>query len=312
MMLRTYLRRVFPERIRSLMRVALKFGQWLALEFFVSPQFALFSRRRSKQNEIFFATVKRDIAAGEDVHLVPHHGTELPKKIWIYWDKGEAEAPELVRRCIQSWREHNADWEVIVLDAATAPKAVDLSALEGTKAPKRAIANLLRLKLLSAHGGVWADATLLCHRPLETWLPLACPTGFFAFTDAGPDRLVESWFIVSEPRSRLVSGWAAAYQAEITKLRGVSQNYFVVMYCFEWALRHSQAMRAAWALCPRIPAPRCFLLASALQGRTPREVAIKAIRDGLPVSKLSWWSPVPISALDEVLQDAVGRTSSFG
>ena len=38
------------------------------------------------------------------------------KTIWTVWYQGLKQSPPLVQICIQSWRQFNPDWEVIVLD----------------------------------------------------------------------------------------------------------------------------------------------------------------------------------------------------
>ena len=47
--------------------------------------------------------------------------------------------------------------------------------------PPAAESDILRLYLLKKYGGVWVDATNLCRRPLDAWLPSAACEGFFAF-----------------------------------------------------------------------------------------------------------------------------------
>jgi len=39
----------------------------------------------------------------------------------------------------------------------------------------------VRILLLHEFGGIWVDATLLCNRPLDEWLPSTMTEGFFAF-----------------------------------------------------------------------------------------------------------------------------------
>jgi mannosyltransferase OCH1-like enzyme len=98
----------------------------------------------------------------------------LNRTIWIYWHQGEANAPELVKRCIASWRTRNPGWQVNVVDALSVAqycevgKAVNLGRAD---IPVQMIADLVRLHLLNRHGGVWADATLYCATPLDDCPP---------------------------------------------------------------------------------------------------------------------------------------------
>lgn len=66
-------------------------------------------------------------------------------------------------------------------------------------------ADLLRLDLLTKHGGVWADATTFCMQPLDDWLPPNLESGFFAFCRPRPERILSSWFLAGEPGNILVS-----------------------------------------------------------------------------------------------------------
>ncbi|MGH7859877.1 MAG: capsular polysaccharide synthesis protein [Candidatus Binatia bacterium] len=88
------------------------------------------------------------IAPTPDVHR------SLPRVIWMYWHDGEAASPDLVRRCIRSWREANPGWEIRVLDAATARELIDLSHLPSDVRIQLAT-DVLRIEILREHGGVW-------------------------------------------------------------------------------------------------------------------------------------------------------------
>lgn len=50
----------------------------------------------------------------------------LPKKIWMYWDKGWNNAPELVKKCRESWVYHHPDWEINFLDAQNITQYFDI------------------------------------------------------------------------------------------------------------------------------------------------------------------------------------------
>ena len=91
---------------------------------------------------------------------------DLPRIIWTYWHDGEEKAPPLVQMCIQSWRQRNSEWEVRVLDEAQSQVMCDLSYFPKTISYVHQT-DCLRLQLLARYGGVWADATTLCTRPLD-------------------------------------------------------------------------------------------------------------------------------------------------
>lgn len=126
---------------------------------------------------------------------------ESPDKIiWMFWDKGRDAAPEVVKLCIDSWIARNPTWRVIVLDDATVSQYADIErelGLPREALPIQKFAVMLRLSLLANHGGVWADSTTYCMKPLDEWLPPHLATGFFAFSNAAPDRLLSNWFLAA-------------------------------------------------------------------------------------------------------------------
>ncbi len=96
----------------------------------------------------------------------------VPRKIWIYWHQGMSEAPFVVRKCIESWVKENPGWEVNFLDKDNLGEYVVLNLREEklVNLPLPHQSDLVRLQLLSKYGGVWADATTLCMRPLDDWI----------------------------------------------------------------------------------------------------------------------------------------------
>jgi hypothetical protein len=137
------------------------------------------------------------------------------KTIWTAWLQGPGHEPELVRRCFESWQRHNPSWQLVVLDAAAAEpywRATGLPLDWIKRMPLQKQSNLLRMRLLTHHGGVWADATTFCLEPLDSWMPLSKPSGFFCFRNPGPDRMVANWFMAAGPSSPLAILWRDAYE----------------------------------------------------------------------------------------------------
>lgn len=150
-------------------------------------------------------------------HLTPAPAQgRLSRIIWTAWLQGEASLPPLARRCIDSWRTMNPGWDVRVLDAVTAKpflQHVDVPPHRLAVLPIQKQSNILRMRLLTEQGGVWADATTLCLKPLDAWLPGCMDAGFFCFRDPGPDRLVANWFLASDQGNRLATLWRDAHEA---------------------------------------------------------------------------------------------------
>ena len=154
-------------------------------------------------------------ASDSDLDAVVTPTRELPKShspdlasgrvIWILWFDGWRDAPWLVKAVARSWEVHNPGWTVVRLSQdnlgqyVAAPYLDAMASAEertnrGWKKPLRrwlrpAQSDVIRVHLLSTHGGVWADATLLCNQGLDSWVyDAVAPTGFFGYTSAAKDH----------------------------------------------------------------------------------------------------------------------------
>ena len=151
----------------------------------------------------------------------------MSQPIFLYWHQGWDNAPELVQRCAKSWIHHhsNTEWEVHLLHRGNIESWVVKSDPEDWASLLRFeermangenvgglahYADLLRLSLLDAHGGVWADATTLCFKPLDEWLPAACSVGMPR--SLAQNRRTETWLIDNRCKDPLVTKWKCRYR----------------------------------------------------------------------------------------------------
>lgn len=125
----------------------------------------------------------------------------IPRIIWILWLQGFDNAPDVVQRCLKSWQDYNPDWKVVALDAESLSEYLDLrEIIDVDNRPDitvQKVSNIIRTNLLATYGGVWADATCLCCKPLNTWIDEYASSGFFAFYKPNRDRLLSNWFLAS-------------------------------------------------------------------------------------------------------------------
>lgn len=130
----------------------------------------------------------------------------IPRKIWLLWLQGLSEAPFIVKKCMESWLKENPGWEVIILDQNNLGEFIDLDLPDKKYAclPHAQKSDLVRLQLLSKYGGVWADSTTLCMKPLDEWIDNCTQSGFFAFAKPGRGRIMSNWFLVSEKQCPLI------------------------------------------------------------------------------------------------------------
>lgn len=219
--------------------------------------------------------------------------SDCPRIIWMYWHQGFDQAPATVLACVDSWRRLNPDWKLVCLDHESVAGFIgsghDWEKLEGLGLEKRA--NLIRLHLLRDHGGVWADASTVCIKPLDHWIDAALASGFFCFVSPGRDRVMSNWFMAALPGSVLVCKQLDAlcayflennfgalgplrrwlvkrlgkyFNRSVTATQGwfswwVRRGlrvypYFIFHYVFARLIEENPACRAQWQLMPKISA----------------------------------------------------------
>ena len=146
------------------------------------------------------------------------YGTH-PKIIWTYWDNpdnyGVNKIPEAVKLCMESWRKHNPDYEIVLLTKSNYKKYINIpdsisSQRNFNDSPAR-FSDLLRLCALAEHGGIWIDSSILLATSLHTWLfPRPAEfSGFYisSFTKDNLPPVIESWFLACNKNSEFIRLW---------------------------------------------------------------------------------------------------------
>lgn len=180
----------------------------------------------------------------------------MRKVIWTCWFQGPANAPELVRKCLRSWKDKNPGWDFRCLDARTAIRYAPLLAnfdLNSRTLTAASLSDILRISLLHEFGGVWADATVFCNRPIDDWLAPLFGEGFFAFDRPTPDRMLSSWFLAAEPEHPVIAEWARAVR-DYWSARATADAYFWFHRLFQSICEAEPRVAQAWERVPKISA----------------------------------------------------------
>ena len=152
--------------------------------------------------------------------------SEMPKIIWFYWHAGIDNAPSVVKIALKSWKHFNPDYTVNFVSNANLHEHLDFDfnsifKIASVRCPLPLKADILRLYLLSKHGGVWVDATTFCLKPLTSWLPSAIEH-FDLFNFKQKDNLtrpMEVWFIAAKKNHRIINETLEQYVNYITEPR---------------------------------------------------------------------------------------------
>jgi hypothetical protein len=230
----------------------------------------------------------------------------MPRIIHIFWDQGFENAPPLVQRCVSSWHDQNPRWRLNLLSSTEAEVILPRSSLPAG-CTVQAYADMLRLRLLRAQGGVWADATCYCSKSLDGWLPwMMAQSDFFAFARPAYDRPLANWFLASQPNGRIVTRFHNDATAYLMRLHAPPRAYVWPHYLFEANLWQSRSLRQAWKNVPSLSATPIHLAQNILiAGREPTLEEINVL-SAVPLHKLTYKKGVTDEAV-AVLLSSIAR-----
>ncbi|HQZ37746.1 MAG TPA: capsular polysaccharide synthesis protein [Vicinamibacterales bacterium] len=246
---------------------------------------------------------------------------DIPRRVWFHWWQGRREMPPVVGECLKSWTSMNPDWDLVFLDAHSVWEHLDRTAIPTDallRTSPQVYANAIRLQVLARHGGVWADATTWCRRPLSAWLT-DMPGEFFAFASPGPDRMMANWFMASLNSGYLAATLAKEYVGLFERLgpltalpasttaeilastettdvflddqllvtRGYA--YFLFHYLFASLYRRDSRFRDAWDATAKVTAHACHA-AQFMDLLAPADDAARQVLRAAdpPMHKLTW------------------------
>jgi hypothetical protein len=176
--------------------------------------------------------------------------------IYILWIQGFDNAPLIVKECVKSWKYYNPDWNIILLDKTNLSTYINISEhidLSGKDINNTTLSEIIRVILLKLYGGLWTDATTFCNRPLNEWLPNYIKDDFFAFEKPGPDRLLSSWFLYSEPDTYIINNWYKQVLIYYTT-NNKPHTYFWFHYLFGDLYNSDIKFRELWDKVIKLPA----------------------------------------------------------
>lgn len=209
----------------------------------------------------------------------------IPRIIWMLWFQGWEKAPYVGRQCKKSFELWNPGWELRALSEADLPAVLGpycdefssiceamnpLTSMGLSWIPPAAAADLLRLFLLSRYGGVWADATILCRKPLDDWIHEAAEPaeGFFAYSPEKKDEVpVMSSFLAASPQHPIVDAWHRALREHWLRPKEEKPDlgYFWLHTLFGRVVKEDAAAKALWSRAPKVtgeysvPGPHRFV-----------------------------------------------------
>lgn len=95
------------------------------------------------------------------------------KCIWVCWFQGIDQAPDLVKKCIDTLTINApSDYTIIIIDEKNIADYISLpihilSKYESGIISKAQLSDILRFNLLATYGGIWVDSTIFCMKNLS-------------------------------------------------------------------------------------------------------------------------------------------------
>ena len=183
----------------------------------------------------------------------------LNKTIWLLWLQGWDTAPWLVKQVAESWEINNPDWniEYVTLDNLhNYVHDIDYIYDKTKEIEAPAKSDIIRLSLLKNHGGVWADATMLCMQPLSTWAQEAVKcAGLWMYHGNGGGMDAKngpaSWFIISEKDSLIINKWKNACD-KYWQNRTNADSYFWLDGLFRKLFESDLEFKNRWGRAPHL------------------------------------------------------------
>jgi len=145
--------------------------------------------------------------------LLSENFSDISKNIWTYWDD-ENKIPKTVKMCMEGWKKYNPNYKITLLtkknfyNYVKIPKNI-LSHPRFNDMPQR-FADLIRLWVLTEHGGVWIDSSIILRKSLDFLIPKDIEYyGYYidSMTKNKKYPVIENWFFACVKNSKFMRLW---------------------------------------------------------------------------------------------------------
>jgi len=192
-----------------------------------------------KKDKIF--TVIDDLNIQPETNIESQSSSSESRIIWICWFQGLDNAPELVKRCIESVQLHSPDAKVVILTDDNIPLYLSLpdyikEKYERGLISKAQYSDIVRCSLLYQYGGIWMDATVFITKPV--------PGSFYENTfsslrfEANEDTLSQGYwtaYFLSSQKSNQIIKFVRDVLYRYWQHHDTLIEYFLIDYSFLYA-----------------------------------------------------------------------------
>ncbi|MCM1157853.1 MAG: capsular polysaccharide synthesis protein [Bacteroidales bacterium] len=184
---------------------------------------------------------------------------EYSSYVWVSWLQGYEEAPELVRACIDSIRQHSEGLNFVFITLENYQRYVEIpdyiiSKFEQGIISRTFFSDILRLSLLEKYGGLWVDASVFC---LGEFRWIYEKSDFFAFrVNDGGAKIAASWFLYSVKGHILIVETLRLLKMYCKEMNRM-EHYYILHFFFRMV---AECYDEEWKRVPRYNVENCYLL----------------------------------------------------
>ncbi|EMF5210915.1 hypothetical protein L362_03816 [Enterobacter sp. MGH 16] len=258
--------------------------------------FSLFQRAachfERKKKEAIFSIIDDLKVQPDDSHTAEPMQSNI---IWICWFQGLDNAPELVKRCVDSVYKHSNGYEIIIItednfsDYITLPGVI-IEKYNSELIGKAHFSDLLRCCLLYEYGGVWLDSTIFMAHDLPSYLAnySFCSLRFTPADCSGSisNGFWTTYFLVSEKNGYLI-GNVMNVLLEYWQKHDKIIDYFLMDYIFSYYFENDSHSRGIILSQPVLGENR-FLLKNSMNEHFSLEIQKQFMEDPIGIYKLSY------------------------
>ncbi len=222
--------------------------------------------------------------------------------IWTCWFQGVDQQPAIVRKCIASWKRVHGAQRVVVIDDQH-PIARELETFLKTQIPDffqrvhitteyTGYSNILRLYVLSKYGGIWVDATVMCTRHVDEYIPIGEKFFIHRKCATGLENFIATWFIVARhPHHYVIDTWLDRV-IEYWRVHDTNPGYFWVQPLYRDLCESDAIFSRHHAECATVTDELpCTLMTLGYEtlynARMHRQALVRAVRHS-PMMKLTY------------------------
>lgn len=171
--------------------------------------------------------------------------------IWQFWDKGIENAPDIVKRCVESIDKFEPNKRHVVLNMDNIEDYVSIPEkyyhlLHSGRMGMAHFSDILRTMLLIKHGGCWIDSTVLLTAMLPKYITNSDIFVFKNYEKSDLDGLnMASYFIHAKPNNKILKDTRDIIW-KYWQDNNFLMNYFLYLHAFTLATKSNKENACIW------------------------------------------------------------------